>query len=244
MIESVNNERVKHWTKLNDKKYQREEGLFLVEGEHLVIEAEKAGLLKEVIVLEGNDFEYENRTVVSENVMKKITSLKSPPRIVGVVEILKSREISGSVVLLDAVSDPGNLGTIIRSCVAFGVDTLVLGTGCVGLYNPKVVRASEGLLFHVNIVERPLEEAIPTLQERGYKIYATDVRRGTTVKNTTFSSRTAVVMGNEGAGVREEIKAICDEYLYIEMSSQCESLNVGVATSIILYELYTNLNIQ
>lgn len=244
MIESVNNERVKHWTKLNDKKYQREEGLFLVEGEHLVIEAEKAGLLKEVIVLEGNDFEYVNRTVVSENVMKKITSLKSPPRIVGVVEILKSREISGSVVLLDAVSDPGNLGTIIRSCVAFGVDTLVLGTGCVGLYNPKVVRASEGLLFHVNIVERPLEEAIPTLQERGYKIYATDVRRGTTLKNTTFSSRTAVVMGNEGAGVREEIKAICDEYLYIEMSSQCESLNVGVATSIILYELYTNLNIQ
>lgn len=244
MIESVNNERVKHWTKLNDKKYQREEGLFLVEGEHIVIEAEKAGLLKEVIVLEGNDFEYENRTVVSENVMKKITSLKSPPRIVGVVEILKSREISGSVVLLDAVSDPGNLGTIIRSCVAFGVDTLVLGTGCVSLYNPKVVRASEGLLFHVNIVERPLEEAIPTLQERGYKIYATDVRRGTTLKNTTFSSRTAVVMGNEGAGVREEIKAICDEYLYIEMSSQCESLNVGVATSIILYELYTNLNIQ
>ena len=232
MIESVNNERVKHWTKLNDKKYQREEGLFLVEGEHIVIEAEKAGLLKEVIVLEGNDFEYENRTVVSENVMKKITSLKSPPRIVGVVEILKSREISGSVVLLDAVSDPGNLGT------------LVLGTGCVSLYNPKVVRASEGLLFHVNIVERPLEEAIPTLQERGYKIYATDVRRGTTLKNTTFSSRTAVVMGNEGAGVREEIKAICDEYLYIEMSSQCESLNVGVATSIILYELYTNLNIQ
>ncbi len=244
MIESVNNERVKHWTKLNDKKYQREEGLFLVEGEHIVIEAEKTGLLKEVIVLEGNDFEYENRTIVSENVMKKITPLKSPPRIVGVVEILKSREISGSVVLLDAVSDPGNLGTIIRSCVAFGVDTLVLGTGCVSLYNPKVVRASEGLLFHVNIVERPLEEAIPTLQERGYKIYATDVRRGTTLKNTTFSSRTAVVMGNEGAGVREEIKAICDEYLYIEMSSQCESLNVGVATSIILYELYTNLNIQ
>lgn len=244
MIESVNNDKVKYWAKLKDRKYQKEEGLFLVEGEHLVEEANKVGLLKEVITLIGNNIDYENATVVSENVMKKLTNLTNIPRIIGVVKCIKEKEITGNVVLLDAVSDPGNLGTIIRSSVAFGIDTVVLGTGCVSIYNPKVVRATEGLMFHLNVVEKPLEEVISELKQRDYRIYATDVIQGNTLKTTKFAPKTAIIMGNEGAGVSSKIKNLSDEFLYIEMSDSCESLNVGVATSIILHELYVNSNIK
>ena len=158
--------------------------------------------------------------------------------------MLEEREINGNVLMLDQVSDPGNLGTIIRSSVAFGIDTIILGRGCVSVYNPKVVRATEGQMFHLNIIERHLEQAIEDLRSEGYKIYATDVEEGETLYKTDFAPKTAIVMGNEGAGVSSEIKSMSDEYLYIEMNETCESLNVGVATSIILYELYMKSNIQ
>lgn len=237
MIESVNNERVKYWTKLNEKKFQDEENLFLVEGEHQVEEASKLGYLKEVIVLEGREYTYENKTFVKENVMKKISSLTNVPPIIGVAAKLKPKEIAGNVLLLDNVRDPGNLGTIIRSSVAFNIDTIVLSPGCVNLYNPKVIRATEGLLFHINIVEKDLKDTIKELKEKKYTIYATDVTGGKELSKIAFSSLNAIIMGNEGSGVNEDLKKLCDEYLYIEMNPECESLNVGVATSIILYEM-------
>lgn len=237
MIESVNNERVKAWTKLNDKKYRSESGKFLVEGEHLVEEALKSGYLEEVIVLEGCDFDYKNATVVSENVMKKISSLTSVPRIIGVSRMMSPREIKGNILLLDGVQDPGNMGTIIRSAVAFGIDTVVLGSGTVSVYNPKVVRATEGLMFHMNFVMADLEEVIPEMKSVGYRVYSSKVDGGNILSEIKFTDKCAFVIGSEGSGVREKIGEMCDEYLYIPMSESCESLNVGVATSIILYEL-------
>lgn len=237
MIESVNNERVKYWTKLNDKKYQNSEGLFIVEGKHLVDEAKASELLKEVIMLDGYDYDFEKKSYVSENVMKKITSLTSVPNVVGISETLKSKDIKGNVLLLDRISNPGNLGTIIRSAVAFDIDTIILGNGSVSIYNPKVVRATEGLMFHVNIIEEDIRDSISRLKTQGYKIYSTDVAGGKILGTFDFSEKVAIVMGSEGSGVSEEVKNLCDELLYIKMNSTCESLNVGVATSIILYEL-------
>lgn len=238
MIESVNNERVKMWSKLSDKKYQKEYGLFLVEGEHLVIEAQKAGLLKEVIALVGTPLYHDNTTYVSEPVMKKITTLSSIPKVIGVAYELKPREIRGNVLLLDGVQDPGNLGTIIRSAVAFDIDSILLTKGSVSIYNPKVVRATEGLMFHANIIENiDLEEMALTLKEEGYKIYTTKVDGGVSVKKVSFNEKSAIIIGSEGHGVSTDALEVADEYLYIDMSEKCESLNVGVATSIILYEL-------
>ena len=237
MIESVNNERVKCWTKLQDKKYRDEVGLFLIEGEHLVEEASTSGVLKEVIILDGNDYDYEPKTYVSENVMKKITSLTNAPKIIGIAYKIRPRKINGRVLLLDRVSDPGNLGTIIRSSIAFGIDTLVIGSGTVSLYNPKVIRATEGLIFHLNIIEENLETVLTELKNEDYKIYSTNVNGGTNIRAIEFPEKTAIIMGNEGAGVSEIIDSYADEHLYIEMKETCESLNVGVATSIILYEL-------
>lgn len=241
MIESINNDKVKMWTKLNEKKYQQETGLFLVEGEHLVDEAKKCGRLKEIIALEGIDVAFDNITYVSEVVMKKISSLSSAPKIIGIVEMLSSREIRGNVLLLDGVQDPGNVGTIIRSALAFGIDTIVLGKGTVSVYNPKVVRATEGLLFHINIVTEELTTCIEKLHQMNYKVYSTKVDGGTLLNNIDFDERTAIVVGSEGSGVSSEVSELCDEYLYIPMSEQCESLNVGVATSIVLYELSKQL---
>lgn len=229
------------WTKLNEKKYQQETGLFLVEGEHLVDEAKKCGRLKEIIALEGIDVAFDNITYVSEVVMKKISSLSSAPKIIGIVEMLSSREIRGNVLLLDGVQDPGNVGTIIRSALAFGIDTIVLGKGTVSVYNPKVVRATEGLLFHINIVTEELTACIEKLHRMNYKVYSTKVDGGTLLNNIDFDERTAIVVGSEGSGVSSEVSELCDEYLYIPMSEQCESLNVGVATSIVLYELSKQL---
>lgn len=237
MIESLNNDKVKYWSKLNEKKHQKEEGLFLIEGEHLVIEAEKSGNLVEIILLEGETYDYPSKTFVKENVMKKITNLTNAPKIIGVAKKLSEKPIKGNVLILDDISDPGNMGTIIRSSAAFNIDTIILSKGCVSIYNPKVLRATEGLIFQMNIIEKELENAIKELKNEGYKVYGTDVKKGTLVNETSFSSKTAIVMGNEGAGVKEEIKNICDDYLYIKMNEKCESLNVGVASSIILYEL-------
>ncbi len=238
MIESVNNDRVKYWAKLNDKKYRESEGKFLVEGEHLVEEARKSGNLLEVIVLDGCDYYYENKTVVSEAVMKKITELDSIPKVIGVAKKIASHPIKGRVLLLDRINNPGNLGTIIRSSVAFGIDSIVLGTGSVSIYNPKVVRATEGLIFHLNIIEDSLTKIIEELKRQKYKIYATDVLNGNDVALIDFPKDLGIVIGNEGNGVSEEIKSMCDEYINIKMEASCESLNVGIATSIILYEMY------
>lgn len=241
MINSLNNERVKRWTSLNDKKYQEQEGLFLIEGEHLVEEAFKSGHLVETIVLDGCNYDYENVSYVSEAVMKKITNLTNVPKIIGVSKKIQPKDFNGNMVILDRVADPGNLGTIIRSAVAFGIDTIVLGKGSVSVYNPKVVRATEGLLFHINIIEADLEEFIPKIKENGYKIFVTDVLNGNSLYEEKFDGLCAIVMGNEGVGVNEDIKALRDEALYIPIDKTCESLNVGVATSIILYEMARGL---
>jgi len=237
MIESLNNDKVKYWTKLNEKKYQKEEGLFIIEGEHLIIEAEKSGNLVEIILVENEEYDYPNKTYVKENVMKKITSLKTPPKIIGVAKKIEEKPIKGNVLILDNISDPGNMGTIIRSSAAFNIDTIIVSRECVNIYNPKVLRATEGLIFHLNIIEKDLKDAIKLLQNDGYVVYGTDVKRGSLIEQIKFPSKTAIVMGNEGQGVKEEIKELCDEYLYIQMNEKCESLNVGVASSIILYEL-------
>lgn len=240
MIESINNEKVKNWARLYDKKYQNISNLFIVEGAHLVEEAEKTNLLQEVIVLKDyeEEFNYANKTIVSEQVMKKISALTNIPKIIGIVKKIESREIKGNVIILDKIGDPGNLGTIIRSSVAFGIDTIILGDNCVNLYNPKVVRATEGLLFHINIVEMSLKEIIPELKNKGYNIYSTNVVQGRELQTVDFEDKTAIIMGNEGSGVDSDISSMCDEFLYIPMKPECESLNVGVATSIILYELH------
>jgi len=239
IITSLENEKVKKLVKLQKKKYRDLEGIYVVEGEHLVLEASKAQVVLEYFILEGEDFAYDGQvTFVSYEVMKKITMMESVPKIVALCKKRDNLGIVGKrVLLLDEVQDPGNLGTIIRSAVAFNIDTIILSEKCADVYSSKVVRASQGMLFHINILVKKLYECIPKLQTQDYRVFGTKVTLGNDIKTLEKMKKFAIIMGNEGNGVKKELLDMCDEYIYIKMNESCESLNVAVATSIILYEL-------
>ncbi len=239
IITSLENKKIKYLSKLLQKKYRDQDGLFLVEGEHLVEEAFKANVLLEVIKCEDYDKEFKVPcTLVTYDVIKKLSNTPSPQKIVGVCKKKDEVEIGNKVVILEDIQDPGNLGTIIRSSVAFNVDTIIVSSNTVDIYNDKVLRSSEGMLFHINIIKREVSEIIDLLHQNNYKIYGTKVDGGKVLKEVKKTDKLALVMGNEGAGVSNVTLEKCDEYIYIPMNGACESLNVGVATSIILYELF------
>lgn len=235
---SINNDKIKNIKKLQTKKYRDLENKFFIESEHLVEEAYKSGYLETLIVDENSSFSLDINTInVNESVKKYLTELESPKDVMGICT-KKEGTIKGKrILILDGVQDPGNLGTIIRSSVAFNVDTIILSDDTVDLYNSKVVRASQGMIFNANIVRGNLLEIIPKLKEDGYEIYATKVTDGFDVRDVNSSHKIGIVMGNEGSGVKKEIFDLSEKYIYINMNKICNSLNVAVATSIILYEL-------
>ena len=238
MYSSIQNEKIKSIKKLREKKYRDIEGLFIVEGKNLVMEAYKNNLLKTLIVLDNSSFNLSIETIrVSENVMKYLSELNTPNEIMGICYKKKEKNISGNILILDNIQDPGNLGTIIRSAVAFSISTIIVSPDTVSIYNSKVLRSTQGLLFDVNIIVRDISGAIDDLKQNGYKIYGTKVDNGKNLKDIDSTNKYAVIMGNEGSGVNKDILDKCDEYIYIPMNEKCESLNVGVATSIILYEM-------
>lgn len=238
LYSSIQNNKIKELKKLHLKKYRDKTNMFLVEGEHLILEAYKAGYLKEILVLESNQIDIDIETnYVSESVMKFLTTLDTPTNVIGIC-IKKDNEIKGTrLLILDDVQDPGNLGTIIRSAVAFNIDTIILSEKCANIYSPKVLRASQGMVFYINFIIKNLEETIKSLKENGYQILGTKVTFGNELKSLEKSEKFAIIMGNEGSGVKNTLLDMCDKYIYIKMNEKCESLNVAIATSIILYEL-------
>ena len=233
MITSLSNSKVKEWAKLKDKKYRDETNTFLVESEHLVDEALKKGVVKELISLENT--KYQDATIVSYEVMKKITNQVTTPNICAVCYKLKSEEVKERTLLLDDISDPGNLGTIIRSAVAFGFRNIVLSLHSVDVYNPKVIRSSEGMIFHVNIIYSDLIDFINS--HSFLTIYGTRVINGKKLSDIKFNKQVGIIIGNEGRGMSEELKHFCKDLIYIPMNKNCESLNAGVSASIIMYEV-------
>lgn len=237
MIESVNNEKIKKYSKLNEKKYRDKENMFIVEGEHLVEEALEKGIVIDIFSLE----EKENSTRVSIEVMKKLSNLSNPPKILAVVKKIEERKINGNVLVLDDIQDPGNLGTIIRSAVSFGIDTIVASKNTVDVYNSKVIRATEGMLFKINYLKRDLVEFINE-NKNVLTFITTDVRDGKDIKDIEIPGNYALIMGNEGNGVSDAVSELVPNKVNIKISEKCESLNVSIATSILLYELYTRLD--
>lgn len=236
LYSSIENKKIKDLKKLHIKKYRDETGLFLVEGNHLIEEAYNQGYLKELLLEEGFNYNIDVETnYISKNVIDYLSTLDTPSKMIGICK-KKTNEIKGNkILMLDEVQDPGNLGTIIRSAVAFNIDTIILGKGCADEFSSKVIRGSQGMIFKVNIVHKNLEEIIPFLKENDYKILGTKVSGGKELKNVEKHEKFAIIMGNEGNGVRKELLNLCDEYIYINMNKDCESLNVAIATSIILY---------
>lgn len=238
IITSKTNSHIKEIVKLKEKKYRDLTDSFIVEGEHLVEEALKVGLVSEIIAISGASYPpFSNCIEVSEDVMQKISSLDSVPKVIAICHKKPPREIGSRVLALEDIQDPGNLGTIIRSAVAFGIDTIILSNNTVDPYNPKVVRSTQGMLFHINILTANLYDEIVGLKEKKYKIMGTRVEGGSDVCKVSVPSQYVLIIGNEGHGMSKEIGQLCDDYLYIKMNSKVESLNASIAASILLYEL-------
>jgi len=234
VINSLNNFRVKQWSKLKNKALRDKQNLFIVEGYHLVYEAYKANCLKELITTEKNtSFDVESYQVTYD-VMERLSSLATPTKMIGICSQKEEVDYGSSILLVDQVHHPGNLGTIIRSAVAFNVDTIVLNNS-VDVYNQKVIQATQGMIFHINIVKSPIRGFILELKAQNYQIIGTDVKSGLDLQLAKPNKKRAVLVGNEGDGLGNELLDLCDIKVNIKMNKKCESLNVGVATSIVLF---------
>ena len=232
-ITSLNNDKVKYWTSLKLKKNRDNAKCFLIEGDQLIDEAQKRGLVLAKISTTDPTADY----LVTKEIMAKISNQLSISNNAALVKFIPSQEIIGNVIILDNIQDPGNLGTLIRSAVAFDFPNIILSETSVDLYNPKVIRATEGMIFNVNVVRTNINTAIRNLKNKGYTIISTDVSSGNNIKEIT-NKNIAIILGNEGSGVNPELKNISDYLVNINMNKSCESLNVGVAGSILMYEVY------
>ncbi|MFA5696425.1 MAG: RNA methyltransferase, partial [Bacilli bacterium] len=146
------------------------------------------------------------------------------------------QKVGNKVLVLDRIQDPGNLGTILRSASAFNIDTIVISDDSVDLYHPKVIRSTQGIFFNLNIIISNLEVILPVFKKT-HHIIGTDVNNGIDVSQYQFPEAFALIMGNEGSGINTDFQKLCSDFIYIKMNKTCESLNVAIATSIILYEM-------
>ncbi|MEH6857153.1 RNA methyltransferase, partial [Priestia megaterium] len=172
--------------------------------------------------------------------IKLLSDTETPQGIIAVCFQTKHAEIihtAQKVLLLDAVQDPGNLGTIIRTADAAGVEAIIVGEGSVDVYNPKVVRSTQGAIFHLPIVKGDLLEMISLLKEREIAVYGTSLQNGKVYTCVKPSNEFALVVGNEGNGVSEKVLEQTDQNLYIPIYGKSESLNVAIASGILLYYL-------
>lgn len=236
VIESKENKNIKYINKLRNNKYMNEEKKFIIEGEHLVKEAFNAGILLETFSLEEVNYGVQNN-IITKDIMDYISILPSSSNVLGICKFIDDKKLGNKIIILDNVQDPGNLGTIIRSSKAFGIDTIVLSNTSVKKYNEKVVRAAQGMLFKTNVITRKLEDFIKELIDNNYSIYGTDVVNGINICDIENKDKIAIIMGNEGTGITPSVKELIDKNIYIKMNNDCESLNVAVAASIIMYEL-------
>ena len=241
VITSLDNEKVKKYTKLKKKKYRDEYGEFIVEGMHLVLEAFKSGIIEELIMEENQALPLPCPYVyVTREIIYKISEVDTPASVMALCRKLPDRDLVGSkFLILDEVQDPGNVGTIIRSAKAFDIDTVILSENSVDIYNSKVVRATQGMLFHLNVISRKIDKVLDLLHDKEIPIYGSSADYGMNVCDLGEKDRKkfALIVGNEGNGIRSTTLDKCDKRLYIQMNEKVESLNVAVAASILLYEM-------
>lgn len=247
-ITSTNNNLVKETLKLHQKKYRTESGKFLLEGSKGINEAFNSGKVKieYVFVLseKAEKYSYLDCEMIKTNnsVLKKISTTDSAPEIVGVAyqpeNNFKLLEKSKKVILLENISDAGNLGTIIRTASAFNVESIVLFGDTIDLYNPKCVRSSVGNLWKTNIV------TIKSIDD--LKKYFSDFERVATLPKTknsvwlndwTPSEKVLVMFGSEADGLSESLINYATNNLTIEMNEKVESLNLSISAGLVMYKL-------
>jgi TrmH family RNA methyltransferase len=230
------------------------EGECAVEGVRIVEEAIRSGLHLRAVFFSVSGQSRAGRLLpqladrveallLSDRLFTSVVPSESPQGVAALVRMksyalqeLFGVETGGLVVAVAGVQDPGNLGTILRSAEAFGASGVLLGENTVCAYNSKVVRASAGSIFRIPLVKQELETALPVLRKQRLRLLATSSHTGTPVNKAKLSFPLTLLVGSEGRGLPPKIMAQVDEVIAIPHSPKVESLNAGVAASIVLYE--------
>ena len=249
VIESKDNALFKYTKKLKERKHRTKENKYIIEGFRLVQEAFKANCNIEYIIVNESgkekveDYlsEYMDNIKIYEMKNELFSQLSSTENTQGIVAIANINnsisDINGDFYLLcDKVQDPGNLGTIIRTAHAAGVNAVILTKGTVDIYNDKTIRSTMGSIFYVPIIQDEDLSVVKDLKEKGFSIVATSLEGKNDFFDEDLTGKIVITVGNEGNGVSNEVYDISDKKVKIPMPGGAESLNVGVATSIILYE--------
>jgi TrmH family RNA methyltransferase len=245
---------LKYLRSLTAKKFRDEERKFLLEGWRPLHDALHSDFhVVSIYTIEARTLSSEQESILAFAASQRIPvqevseielhQISSTVNAQGVVAVMEQKEKAFSfdpfhkaafVVALDEVSDPGNLGTILRTCDWFGVDAVLLGQGCVSLYNEKVVRSTSGSIFHLPIYEDvDLVKTLPELKNNGFTVVST-VMDGEPLTHTSLQDKTVLVLGNEAHGMSEAVKRISDRQVSIPRFGNAESLNVGVACAVFL----------
>lgn len=235
-ITSLNNPTVKLWTSYHLKKNRDRDHVFLVENDHLVLEAIKYGYCEAVWVKEGTTIDFLGTIYVSpEAILKKIAQVQSSVSMIGLCKIpnlpIKNHR---RVFVCDDIQDPGNLGTIIRSALAFDFDGIYVSKHSVDFTNDKVVRATQGAIFQLPIQVVDIQACLLTLSRQGVVSVGLSVNQQT-MKDCPVSPNMAFVLGNEGQGIHPEVLTLCDHQLTIPIAN-IESLNVAITAGIIAHQ--------
>lgn len=256
MITSGQNQHIRYVRGLYSRKGRARSGKLVLEGVRLVEEAiaadvavelalysprllarERGGALVATLAARGVEM-----VEVADGILDRVAQTDSPQGIVAVAAVpdaFPDRALAGPsplAVLVEDIQDPGNLGTIIRTADAAGAGAVLLTAGAVDPYGPKVLRASMGSMFHLAVARMGRDEALAQLRRAGLRIVAADPRAGRAVYDVDLRGPLAIAVGNEGAGLSEDLLALVDETAAVPMPGRAESLNVAVATGIFLYE--------
>jgi len=253
-ITSADNAKIKHLKKLGMKKYRDKDNEFVVENAVLIDDAVAAGYYPKQIFVTEAWIEKNERTwnnildrsgietfyAINEKINRVFSELETPSGIVALYDKLdKPIDYKTPIAYLNGISDPGNLGTILRSALAFGFSDIVLDENCADLYNPKTIQAAKESIFKLNI-ERDEDQKIFKKIRKIMPVFATQVDEGEDVKSFLTKDNFCIVLGSESHGVDPAILKQADGYVRIKMSDQIESLNVAAAAAIIFHEIYQN----
>jgi len=254
VISSKDNETIKKLKKLKDKKYRDQENCYIIEGIKLIKEAiNENAKIKLIIVCDDckqennidEDAKYEiakyECIYVTEKIFLSLTNVVNQQGILAEIEKEKSNNVinydEDLFLVLDDIQDPGNMGTILRTADSLNLKQIIVSKGSSDIYNPKVIRSTQGMLFNINIIRKDIKEEITKLKDKNYSIYTTNVSNGIDIKDVEKSNQFVLIVGNEGSGVSKDISKLADYSICINTNKNVESLNVAVATSILLYEL-------
>lgn len=241
-ITSLRNPKVAAWKALKERKGRRESGCFLVEGYKMVEEAlQSAFPVEALLVQEGVDAPaganlptYE----LPEHVLAAVCDTKTPQGIAAVVRMRQQDALGKHIVALDGVQDPGNVGTIIRTADAAGLDGVLLSSQCADVFSPKVLRATMGSIFRMNLrVTDDLPGELTKLRMDGYSILSSQLDGTPFYERQGVAERFALIIGNEGNGVSESVQQTATHRVRLPMRGGAESLNAAIAAAIMMYEL-------